>query len=386
MSLQTLWFLLIVVLWVGYFVLEGFDYGVGMLLPILGKTEEEKRVMINTIGPHWDGNEVWLLTAGGATFAAFPTWYATLFSGFYLPLLLVLAGLIIRALGLEYRGKRDSAQWRKWWDIAIPVGSLLPAFLFGVAFTNIVRGVPIIAHDILGNAITDPKQVPVSPLLQNVTDPIVNGHLARLDGIVGGNFIYTGSLWTLLNPLAILGGLTIVAVLLTYGAIFLALKTDGDIRHNARALATPVGVVAAACALVLMIILNVKQGAAWSWIFTVIAVLAFVAGWLANLAKREGFAFLGMFVAIGFVVVALFAMLYPNVMPSSTNALGTLTIFNSSSSHHTLMVMSWVALIFTPFALAYQAWAFWVFRQRISTKNIPPAHEPIEPEAVPVAG
>ena len=207
MELTTIWFILIAVLWTGYFVLEGFDFGVGMLFPVLGRgddAETRRRVMLSTIGPVWDGNEVWLLTAGGATFAAFPEWYATLFSGFYLPLLLILVALIVRALAFDYRGKVDDPVWRSRWDMAIIFGSYLPAVLWGVAFTNIVRGVPIDADQ-----------------------------------------EYTGSLFTLLNPAALLGGLATASLFTAYGAMFIALKTDGPIRHEARRLGVRVGVVAA---------------------------------------------------------------------------------------------------------------------------------------------
>ena len=204
MELTTVWFILIAVLWVGYFTLEGFDFGVGMLLPVLGRTEKERRVLINTIGPVWDGNEVWLLVAGGATFAAFPEWYATLFSGFYLPMLLILLALIVRGLAFEYRAKRDDDGWRSRWDAAIIVGSFVPSLLWGVAFANILRGVPIDA-----------------------------------DGE------YVGGFFNLLNPYALLGGVTTLLLFLTHGAVFVSLKTDGPIRHAARALALKVGVAAA---------------------------------------------------------------------------------------------------------------------------------------------
>ena len=199
MELTTVWFILIAVLWIGYFCLEGFDFGVGMLLPVLARDDRERRTMINTIGPVWDGNEVWVLTAGGATFAAFPEWYATLFSGFYLPLLLILLGLIVRGLAFEYRHQRPEAEWAAWWDRALFVGSVLPAILWGVAFANIVRGVPIDADK-----------------------------------------DFTGNLFTLLNPFGLLGGLVTLLLFLTHGAMFLALKTDGDIRHRSRAAQRPV--------------------------------------------------------------------------------------------------------------------------------------------------
>ena len=204
MELTTVWFTLIAVLWIGYFCLEGFDFGVGMLLPFLGKDDTDRRVMINTIGPVWDGNEVWLLVAGGATFAAFPEWYATLFSGFYLPLLLILLALIVRGLAFEYRHQRPETTWKGWWDRAMIVGSIVPSFLWGVAFANIVRRVPI-------DASKD----------------------------------FTGSLWTLLNPYGLLGGLVTLTLFLTHGAMYLALKTEGEIRQRAGALSWRIGAVAA---------------------------------------------------------------------------------------------------------------------------------------------
>src|SRR3954469_14906110 len=212
MALTDIWFLLIAVLWIGYFALEGFDFGVGMLLPVLGRSEKERRVLINTIGPVWDGNEVWLLVAGGATFAAFPEWYATLFSGFYLPLLLILLALIVRGLAFEYRHQRPGAAWHSWWDRAIVVGSYVPAFLWGVAFANIVRGVPI----------------------DETKD-------------------FTGTIFTLLNPVGLLGGLVTLLLFLTHGAMFLALKTDGEIRHRARAAAVQLGLLAAVAAVVFLV-------------------------------------------------------------------------------------------------------------------------------------
>ena len=343
MALTTFWFIVIAVLWTGYFVLEGFDFGVGMLFPVLGSDETCRRVLLNTIGPVWDGNEVWLLTAGGATFAAFPNWYATLFSGFYLALLLILVALIVRALGFEYRGKRDDDRWRRNWDYAIFLGSVVPSFLWGVAFTNIVRGVPIDAQ-----------------------------------------MTYTGSLLTLLNPIALLGGLMTLAVFLTHGLLYVALKTEGVIRQDARALAVRVGAIAAVLVLAVIATLNVQHGDGWSWLAFAVGVIAFAGGWLANLRGREGWAFAGTFLAIGCVVAALFLMLFPDVMPSSTNAAWSLTTTNASSSHRTLVVMSWVAVVFTPFVLAYQSWTYWTFRKRIGTRHIPPAYEPKQPAAAGV--
>ena len=333
MELTTVWFILIAVLWTGYFVLEGFDFGVGMLMPVLGRGEDgeaRKRVMLNTIGPVWDGNEVWLLTAGGATFAAFPHWYATMFSGLYLPLLLILVALIVRALGFDYRGKRDDPSWRTRWDGAIFFGSAVPALLWGVALTNVVMGLPI-------NAAKE----------------------------------YTGNFFTLLNPVGLLGGLTTVALFLTHGAIFIALKTEGDIRHEARRLAVKTGAVAAVLAVALLLAINVSTGSAGSWAASVVAAVALLAGLFAAFRDREGWAFVGTFVAIGAAVAALFLALFPDVMPSTTNAAYSLTTTNASSTAYTLTIMTWVAAIFTPIVLVYTSWTYWTFRRRIGTQHIP---------------
>jgi cytochrome d ubiquinol oxidase subunit II len=339
MELSTLWFIILAVLWTGYFVLEGFDFGVGMLFPVLGgkryasdaaDAERRRRVMLNTIGPVWDGNEVWVLTAGGATFAAFPHWYATLFSGFYLPLLLILVALIVRNLGFDYRHKRPEQSWKDNWDKAIFWGSLVPALLWGVALTNIVRGVPIDA-----------------------------------------NKEYTGNLFTLLNPVALLGGLVFVAIFLTHGAIFIALKTDGPIRTEARAIAARVGVVAAVLAVALLLILGIGGGSIWSWITTGVAAVALLGAIWMNLQGREGWAFIGTAVTIAMAVATYFLILFPDVMPSTTNPAYSLTVENASSTHYTLQVMTIVALIFTPIVLVYQSWTYWVFRKRLSTKHIP---------------
>jgi len=333
MELTTVWFILIAVLWTGYFVLEGFDFGVGMLMPVLGRGEHgevRKRVLLNTIGPVWDGNEVWLITAGGATFAAFPHWYATMFSGLYLPLLTILVALIVRALGLDYRGKVDDPTWRRRWDLAIFAGSALPALLWGVALTNVVMGLPINAAK-----------------------------------------AYTGNLFTLLNPVGLLGGLTTVALFLTHGAIFIALKTEGDIRHEARALSLKLGAVAAVLAVVLLVAINASSGSVASWIAAVVAALALLAGLFAAFRQREGWAFIGTFVAIGAAVATLFLALFPDVMPSTTNAAYSLTTTNASSTAYTLTIMTWVAAVFTPIVLVYTSWTYWAFRRRIGTQHIP---------------
>jgi cytochrome d ubiquinol oxidase subunit II len=325
MHLTTVWFLLIAVLWGGYFFLEGFDFGVGILLPVLGRHPDDRLAMLRSIGPLWDGNEVWVLVAGGATFAAFPEWYATLFSGFYQALLLILLGLIIRGLAIEYRNKSEDPVWRRRWDIAIVVGSVLPALLWGVAFANIVHGVPINA-----------------------------------------DHHFTGNLLTLLHPYALLGGLVTLTLFMLHGALFLALKTDGAIREQARRVAAQIGVVAVILAAAFLIWTQADTGKAATWVTAALAAVALLGALYANAKGREGWAFTAMGLVLLLAVGTLFGNLWPNVMPSSTNAAFSLTVRNASSSPYTLGVMSWVAVFFTPIVLAYQSWNYWVFRKRVT--------------------
>ncbi len=334
MTFQTTWFLLITVLWVGYFILEGFDFGVGMLLPFVSKNEADRRAVLTTLGPVWDGNEVWLLVAGGATFAAFPEWYATLFSGFYLPLFLILVSLIVRGVAFEYRSKYGKAQWRQRWDIAIFISSAIPALLWGVAFANIVRGVPI----------------------------------KELDG----NLEYVGGFFNLLNPYALLGGVVTLSVFLTHGAIFLSLKTAGSIRERARSFAVKIGLVAAIAAVSFLLWTNLMLPAIDPVVVTLstVVALSWVAGLVASLKIREGWAFVFSALAIATFVSNLFFALYPRVMPSSLGSEFDLTITNASSTEYTLKVMTVIALIMTPLVLVYQGWTYWVFRKRISASQI----------------
>ncbi|WP_410793760.1 cytochrome d ubiquinol oxidase subunit II [Kribbella sp. C-35] len=324
MELTTVWFVAIATLWTGYFVLEGFDFGVGMLYRVLGRNEPERRAAISTIGPVWDGNEVWLIMAGAATFAAFPEWYATLFSGFYLPLFAILVGLIVRGVALEYRGKRDEPVWRARMDAMIVVGSVLPALLWGVAFGNIVRGVPLDA-----------------------------GHE------------YVGGFGTLLNPFALLGGLTFVAVFVTHGAIFLALRTTDDLRVRANRLASRTGAVAAVLTIAFLAWAQALRGDTVSVVVTIAAVVAFAGGLVANLLRREGWAFVGTTLAIGLAVVSLFVALFPDVMPSTLDPGSTLTVVEAASSAYTLKAMTIITAIFMPLVLLYQGWTYWVFRKRV---------------------
>jgi len=336
MSLNSFWFTIIVVLWVGYFILEGFDFGVGVLLPFVSRNEADRRAVLTTLGPVWDGNEVWLLVAGGATFAAFPEWYATLFSGFYLPLFLILVALIVRGVSFEYRSKYGKAQWRKRWDIAIVISSFLPALLWGVAFANIVRGVPL--------------------------EKSSEGHIE-----------YVGGFFNLLYPYAFLGGIVTLSVFLTHGAIFLSLKTTGGIHDRAHSLALKIGAVAAVAAVAFLVWTNMALPEIDGAIFllSVAVAVAWVAGLFATLKRREGWAFIFSASAILIFVSDLFFTLYPRVMPSSLGEQFDLTINNASSTPYTLKVMTIVAVVLTPLVLLYQGWTYWVFRKRISASQIP---------------
>ncbi|WP_280416594.1 cytochrome d ubiquinol oxidase subunit II [Nocardia carnea] len=331
MELQEFWFVLIGVLFTGYFVLEGFDFGVGMLMPILGKgSDTRRRVVLNTIGPVWDGNEVWLITAGGALFAAFPEWYASMFSGFYLPLLLLLVALILRICAIEYRGKIDDPRWRARCDLGIGIGSWVPALAWGWVFANIVRGVPLDAD----------KQ-------------------------------FTGVMAGLFSPYALLGALTTGLLFALHGAVFLALKTAGEVRSDAvrtaRLLLVPTAAVVGGFGLWTQL----AYGADWTWILLALAVFGLLGGAGALFAGRDGWAFTGTALTVLAASALLFGALFPDVLPSTIDPAYNLTVDNASSTPYTLKVMSWAALAVTPVVLGYQAWTYWVFRKRISVEHIP---------------
>ncbi|MFA7267007.1 MAG: cytochrome d ubiquinol oxidase subunit II [Candidatus Nanopelagicales bacterium] len=339
MDLATVWFILIAVLWSGYFVLEGFDFGVGMLMPVVAKNEGERRAVLTTLGPLWDGNEVWLLVAGGATFAAFPEWYATMFSGFYLPLLLILLALIVRGVAFEYRSKLSNLKVRRRYDVMIWIGSFVPALLWGVAFANIVRGIPL-------------KAAPY------------------------GNILYDGGFFNLLNPYALVGGLTTLFLFLTHGAVFLTLKTSGTIHDRAKKIATPLGLIAAVLAVVFLVWTQVAYSdKAATWIMVVAGALLWVGAIIAHKVGRDGWAFILSAATLVGAVAFLFWVLFPNVFPASNDPSLSLTIYNASSTEYTLQVMTIVALIFTPVVLIYQAWTYWIFRKRISADVIPSPDE-----------
>ncbi len=332
MDWNTVWFILIAVLFIGFFFLEGFDYGVGILLPFLGKDDEERRFIINTVGPFWDGNEVWMITAGGAMFAAFPHWYATLFSGFYLALALLLLALIARGVAFEFRSQVEDPKWRSLWDKAIFWGSLLPALLWGVAMSNILRGVP-----------------------------------------VDETMTYVGGFFNLLNPYALLGGITFVLVFTLHGALFLSLKLAGEMADRAAEMAQKVWPFAvgafALFAISTIFVLGDAPNKVPAVIIAVLALLAIAASKLFIQKEAMGKAFISVAVGIALTTVALFVGLFPRVLVSSLDPAYSLTIYNASASQYTLKTMTIVAAILVPIVLVYQGWTYWTFRQRIGKKS-----------------
>jgi cytochrome d ubiquinol oxidase subunit II len=340
--LQGLWFILICVLWLGYFVLEGFDFGVGMLIRLVGRDDRERRSVIHTIGPVWDGNEVWLLVAGGATFAAFPQWYATLFSGFYLALFLILASLIVRGVAFELWGKRPERSWRTRWEWALIISSGMAALLWGVGWANIVHGVPI-----------------------------------------GADGEYSGTLFDLLHPYALVGGLATLTIFFAHGANFLSLRTKDAVEERSRILARRSTPLAALLGTAFMAWTLVSQadGGSIEVVSAILAVGAVGALWAAvGLTRRgsAGPAFAATAGGILLLFTSLFADLFPNAMVSSTNSAFDLTLSAASSSDYTLTVMTVVAVLLVPLVLLYQGWAYWVFRHRIGADDFDEQPTPMD--------
>ena len=342
MGLQQFWFVLVAALFLGFFVLEGFDFGVGMLMEWLGRrgaataeggVESHRRAVLNTIGPVWDGNEVWLITAAGAMFAAFPNWYATVFSGLYLPLLAILLSMIARVVAIEWRGKIDDPKWRTWCDAGIAAGSWLPAILWGVAFAALVEGLPVGPDkNVVALSITD-----------------------------------------VLNPYTLLGGVATCALFLFHGAVFLALKTGGAVRSDAVGFAKVLSIPATLSVTAFGLWTQLAYGKPWTWVVLAVAVLSQLAAAAAAARAREGWAFLSTTVVIAAVVILLFGSLFPNLVPSTIDPAYSITVYNGSSSPYTLKVMTWAAAVFTPLVLVYQAWTYWVFRKRVFAASIPPS-------------
>ncbi len=333
MDLTTGWFVAVAVLWVGYLALEGFDFGVGMLLPVLGRDDTDRRVLINTIGPVWDGNEVWLLAAVGAMFAAFPGWYATVLSSVYLPVLAIVIALVVRGVAFEFRHRRDDRRWRAVWDAAIVAGSVVPAAGWGAILATLVAGVPVDA----------------------------SGVAAASVGLV-------------LTPTAVLGATVTVLLCLAHGAVFVSLKTSGDIRARARRVAGVMLPLAATTVVVGAVVLAASARSGASIASMGVAAIALAAAAVAVRRGREGRAFAATGLAIAGTVAAVFLALFPDVVPSTLDPRWSLTAAGTASSPYTLTIITWAALVLLPAVVAYQAWTYWVFRQRIGRHDIPVGH------------
>lgn len=331
--LPTLWFVLIAVLWAGYLFLEGFDLGVGMLMKLMSRNDTQRRVLLGTVGPVWDGNEVWLITAVGATFAAFPYWYASLLSALYFPFLLVLLGLIFRAVAFEWRGKRDSDSWRNRWDWAIAVGSFTAAAGIGAALALTTIGLPLDA----------------------------NGDR------VGGAFVWA-------NASALLGAAAVVLFCLVHAAAFLVLKTEGGVHDQADRFFRRLLPLAMIPFVGWALLIQLRSGSPLTWAVLVLGVAGLGLAYRSSSAGRDGWAFLGLGAAMLALVGAIFGAVFPVVLPSTLDSAFDLTVQNASSSPYTLGLMSVVACFGLPLVLAYQAWTYWVFRRRISEASIPAAH------------
>lgn len=333
MSLNVLWFILIAILFIGFFFLEGFDFGVGMATRLVAKDQRERSLMVNAIGPFWDANEVWLITGGGAIFAAFPNWYATMFSGYYIPLFVVLLSLIGRGVSFEFRSKVPTSKWMNVWDWTIFMGSLLPPFLLGVLFTSLLKGMPIHQDMNMTAGFTD--------------------------------YINIYSIW---------GGITVALLCYFHGLNFLSLKTEGLIRERATALAQKV-VFLVLAALVVFVGLSIVMTDIFNVrlipeiILVALIVVSYVMSYVFNIQKREGFAFTMSGLGLAFTVTSIFVGLFPRVMISSINKAFDLTVYNASSGAYSLKVMTIVAVTVLPFVLGYTIWCYYIFRKRVSDKE-----------------
>jgi len=324
--MTTFWFIVLAILWTGFMVLEGFDFGVGVLHRWLGRDDESRRALITTIGPVWDGNEVWLITAGAATFAAFPAWYATMFSGYYLAVVLLLVALILRGVAIEFRGKRDSVRWRNSWSDILATSSIIAPLVVGIALANLLYGLPIDADQ-----------------------------------------EFTGTLFTLFNGYSVLTGVTFVAITLLHGAAFLMLKTDGELHDRSARTARTLAPIAVLAVLAMVIWTHVLAGHGFLLnIVELTAIVAVLGAWWLVREGRPGWAFTATTVTIAGVVLSLFTNLYPRVMVSSLGAQFDLTIQNTSSAPYSLKVMTVVVAIFLPTVLVYQGWTYYVFRKRLA--------------------
>jgi len=342
-SLVPFWYIVIAVLWTGFFILEGFDFGVGMLHGIVGADEPGRRAAINTIGPLWDGNEVWLIVAGAGMFAAFPGWYATMFSAYNLALVLLLAALIVRGVAFEYRAKRDAARWRRTWDVLLTAGSFLAPLLIGVALAGLLHGLPI-------NSSQD----------------------------------FTGSFWDLLQPYALFTGVTLVLICLLHGATFLCLKTTGDMRERSWRVARMVAPFTAAAVTGFIIWTHVTAGTTFFLnVIELLGVLAVIAAISLVYGHHEGFAFAATTITMASCILSIFVDLYPNVMVSSTSKAYNLTVQNTASNPYSLKAMTVVVVIFLPLVLGYQTWTYYVFRRRVSRQEFQPPGSSPEAEADP---
>lgn len=364
-TLPVLWFILIAALWVGYLTLEGFDFGVGMLLRILGRNERERRAMLGTIGPHWDGNEVWLLTAGGATFAAFPDWYGTLFSGAYLVLLAILLCLIVRVCAIEWREKINDQVWRDRWDWAHTISAWIPSILWGAAFANLVQGMRIEVIDTASGAPVPAGEVPAETLIDGASHQI------------------TGGLASMLTPFTLLGGAAVCLLFITHGALFTALKTGGELSRRALRLARGSSMISTLVCSAWMLWAQLAHSLnALAWIPLILAALALIGSLVLTRQGREGRAFALHFAGIALAVVFIFSTTAPNVMRSRVDDAYSLTISQAASADTTLLIMTVIAVLFVPVVLIYTIWGYRIFSARIHAEAIDPDEGGLHPTRV----